>query len=272
MNNPTGLYVIEVVQMKSFPCYLLMIACFFLLAACGREGGSDSAKDLSTNIRIVNGTVIPDEVLPFTVRVLGFTQEGTTSLCTGSFLTPTQVLTAAHCLSPENEYAVLHSGILSAVTSVSVYPNYSPDQLTGDLAIITVQEPYTGPLAILGSLLPFSGQELMVAGFGTTGTNESTDLSLRNGFTTIDTIALESGFLLWAFDTLNESNTCFGDSGGPGFVRFLPEDPWVLVSITTGGIPNCDLGSVSFNTILQKQEHFTWILEQTDGTALVLYY
>ena len=112
-----------------------------------------------------------------------------------------------------------------------------------DLAVVRLAEKVNSPLrpANLSSAIPPKAKSLALRtyGFGLTAIDVPPDGNLRN----IDQKGkLDRKFDRFLFDQSHGQGICFGDSGGPSFLRGTTE----LVSVTTnltryelGGIPGC---------------------------------
>ena len=115
---------------------------------------------------------------PASLQEWGFTAAITTphTLCTGSVISPTKILTAAHCAdSPSGTLVRTNStwafgfGELSAVTSAAIAPGYHG--LYADVAVLTLLTPTSAPPIQLASAAESNaytrpGAQLAVAGFG----------------------------------------------------------------------------------------------------------
>lgn len=134
----------------------------------------------------------------------------------GVLITPTSVLTAAHCGST----SVRIGGKAYTAAEVIRHPAYSAN--TNDLAVVRLSEPVTGiaPIPILRSR-PYVGQPTTLVGFGLGGTDAGTIPGSggvkRAGSTRIDGVT--PTLLAFAFQTRGEANIASGDSGGPAIVQ-----------------------------------------------------
>jgi secreted trypsin-like serine protease len=116
---------------------------------------------------------------PASLTAWGFTAAVTTphTLCTGSVISPTKVLTAAHCTaSPEimavrtNSTLAFAGGDVHPVTQVAINPGWNHGFI-GDVAVLTLGSPTSAPPIQLAdasadSVLTGPGARVSVAGFG----------------------------------------------------------------------------------------------------------
>jgi trypsin len=134
--------------------------------------GTAAAKAPRARASVVGGTPASLSDWGFTAAVLT-----TNSLCTGSVISPTKVLTAAHCTASApamtvrtNSTSAFIGGDVHAVTSVAINPGWTHGFL-GDLALLTLRTPTNAPpiqpvSSSEDSVLTKPGTALSVAGFG----------------------------------------------------------------------------------------------------------
>ncbi|TWU56968.1 Trypsin [Rubripirellula tenax] len=172
--------------------------------------------------RIVDGTRTSDYAA---VGVVGDQANGPG--CTGTLISPTHVLTAAHCSVTDRGRPISDTsgtftvgGRTYQTERVFVHPGYDNNSLANDIAIFQLREPVVGitPEQISRSA-PTVGQQLTLVGFGAGGTGASGHTgdfgTKRVGQTPIDRVTATE--IQWTFAP-GESNTAPGDSGGPAFV------------------------------------------------------
>jgi secreted trypsin-like serine protease len=212
----------------------------------GLAAGSASAKPLARS-SVIGGTVANLQQWGFAVAVLT-----PSSLCTGSVISPTRVLTTAHCVGNPLTMTV-RAGSTSAfaggetrgVSTVAFAPGWA-HSFQNDLAVLTLSAPTTAPPIELASAAEDasytqSGAPLAVAGFGTrnpvifgkakVGLLTTTDVYAR-GCPLPSWAICDSGGRtgLVAFRRLRKGlrhrpvmrTICSGDSGGP-LVANTPE-------------------------------------------------
>ena len=146
------------------------LICVGLLVSAA--AGPAAAKAPRAKASVVGGTRASISDWPFTVAVLT-----PHTLCTGSVLSPTKVLTAAHCVSSPttmtvraNSAAAFSGGEVHAVSAAAINPGWSRG-FFGDLAVLTLRTPTGVPPIQLASVsedsaLTGPGAAVSVAGFG----------------------------------------------------------------------------------------------------------
>jgi secreted trypsin-like serine protease len=217
------------------------VALLCALGLVALSAGSAGAKGPRATASVVGGA-------PASITDWGFTAAVVTphTLCTGSVLSPTKVLTAAHCTaSPPtmvvrtNSTSAFAGGDVHAVTSIAINPAWA-HSFVGDLAIVTLGNPTSAPTIQLAnatedSTLTAPGASLSVAGFGARNPSPIRKPKLGlltaarvfvHGFCPLPTSLLcdaggRSGLVAFrrikrkVFRRPIQRTVCAGDSGGP---------------------------------------------------------
>lgn len=215
---------------------VLVMAC----AAPEREVGS-------IDFPIVDGTPAPDEEAVVLVKVVGGVLR-----CSGTFISPSVVLTAKHCV----QLAGNETKYPTSIVSIGVGPDFgdtvdyrarrtdttpgvylSNSSLTGligqDVATITIHPdrdgnfPEVTPIAVhRGDASELVGQEVTFIGYGNTPAGTSgTKLETTGTVTRVEPGVLYSSM-----------NICEGDSGGPMIVEGSPREVVGVASFGQGTI------------------------------------
>lgn len=194
--------------------------------------------------RIINGTSTS------AYAAVGIVNDG----CTGTLISPTHVLTAAHCTEgvsdQQGSFAV--NGRTFSTTEITDHPQYNSNRFDAgyDISIMELSQAVTGiaPMPIYRQV-PQVGQVLTLVGFGEGGPGNGGGQgdfgNKRVGTTPIDEVTeLHIG---WNFDNNSESNTAPGDSGGPAFLTISGQQ--YIAGITSGGSnDDASIGDFSFDT------------------------
>lgn len=225
--------------------YLLVVG--FVLAGCGASSGAtdQSASD------IIGGT--PTSEKPNVVALYAHVPDaGTGSLCTAEVVSPTVVLSAAHCVHPDevgataNFYVFTGTDVTNlatrgeklAVSEVHWDPLWSKDNLGGghDLSVVILAEPTAiTPMAINRAPLDASlrGSPVTLIGYGL---NDGTTQK-GAGVKRMATVPLSGWDGQFVQTGTGSAGICNGDSGGPVIASLNGVD--TIVGINSFGFMFC---------------------------------
>ncbi len=160
-------------------------------------------------------------------------QRGDYYSCTGTVVNSRSVITAAHCITGITEI-IVETGI-GAVPAVSFdhHPDYDGTE-TNDLGIVIVgQDLDVLAFPVISKYRTMAlGERVIFAGYGVSEIgSETANGNLLAGANTLTRVSRER--LSIDFNSIEQSNTCFGDSGGP--LLSYQNSRWVLAGVTSNG-------------------------------------
>lgn len=193
--------------------------------------------------RIINGQPATKKEMPWIVALsVDFSEAYTVKSCGGSIISPSFILTAAHCLILKNSTerpsvwvnynsSIRSKGNRALVKNFAVHPAYDRNRHVHayDIAILKLWDrlefdDFVKPICLPCKRWDIDGKPLVVAGWGRTETGPKSDVLLR---TTIRVMTFEECRLRYPTDVHDFSNFiticghpldgqfCRGDSGGP---------------------------------------------------------
>lgn len=193
------------------------------------------------NSRIVNGFQASRDQFPYMASVVVRITETQNILCGGTIIQENFILTGAHCVAGRSSFRVgvgsidLNDPIIQAQsTRAIIHPQYNPNNLNNDVALIELPFSLSWTQSIQPAQLPTRSQErqsfeflrTLVAGFGRTA-DDSPDISNRLMYNSLRVIGNSECSAIYGSDVIragtlcargwesNAQNICQGDSGGP---------------------------------------------------------
>ena len=212
--------------------------------------------------------IISGQRCPVFERSIGrldlYDEEDNPGRCTAIIVSPSKILTAAHCF---NEFVfrakITAGGESREVIRVVYHPEarFSGGRFEHDIAIAELESPLSfGVEPVTFAPQPQIGDTIYIVGYGRTSVEADTDVSSDGLFAGMMTVSNISNLFFDALYDGRSSNTCRGDSGGPAY-SFDQKSGKLLLSgiVSSGTIESCTIGDVSTFTSFANLSNIAFI-------------
>jgi hypothetical protein len=171
--------------------------------------------------------------------------------CTGTIVSRHLVLTAAHCLAsgpPSYVFIGPHLGeaFFLDVSSVHIHPEYDPESLEHDIAVVRLLGISPVDPIPLAARPPAPGESARFVGFGYTQINQTGEYGIKH-HTSTPVTEVDPGLFWYGVAT------CDGDSGGPALI--MEDGREAVAGLTTGGDGPC----AEFGVDTRVDIHLDWL-------------
>ncbi|CAK1542350.1 unnamed protein product [Leptosia nina] len=239
--------------------------------------------------RIIGGQQVPSIMIyPYHAGIVATLTSGWTSICGGTLVSNTRVVTAAHCWWDGQSQArtftivlgslkIFSGGTRLATSDIVVHPSWNTKDIVNDIAVVKISRVQFNnniqaiPLPAMSDVNNiFAGVTAIATGFGKmsdaqTGFPQTTQLHhvtlkvLTNAVCqrSFSDVAIHGSHL--CTDGANRVGTCEGDSGGP--LTAVVNNKRTLIGIVSFGLgDSCQAGTPSVYT--RVTAFLTWINAQ----------
>ena len=235
--------------LKSYLSLGVMVCACALMSACGSSSdscslfgtcGADDDGGSSTQFRgasacqaigyvdtkkVANGEQCPVDSASDSSSVvkLIISKGNASGVCTGTVVSPTTILTAAHCFargasSIQIVTTVKGKQTAVAASSYTIHPQWgiSNNVMFNDIAVVKSARRLSAPITpILLSRSPAESEDSVVAGYGQTSNEGRSEANVYAGRAVVDDVSDNHIYIDY---TRSQAHPCRGDSGGALFV------------------------------------------------------
>ncbi len=272
----------------------LSLACSFgLLCSCTSGGSSSDQTDTVSgnacsdlNIKILNGEQCKQSISPVVLVIALANDRSFGATCSGTLITPTTVLTAAHCLVFDTPVtmAVRAGPQTLAVSEVIPHPLYPYSGLSSGLVPVTnydigiiklAKASSITPVSIVGSRSVGKNEQLAVFGYGLDqydkGVEEYGVDALKA--THVRVSDRQENLIITSYDD-TKTGACEGDSGGP--LTAQVDGSTAIVGVVQGGTnpdhpqaAGCGDGYFDVFTAVHESDVFNFITSHAPGVNVL---
>jgi V8-like Glu-specific endopeptidase len=227
------------------------------LTPCGVVSGQTAG-----SVAIVNGSSCADSTASVAYLKLKDKDDKLVATCSGTVISSTAVLTAAHCLDGTSSLTINFGSKEIPAASFSYHPGYKgTDSDSIDVGVIIAASPLGQPIVpLLASRDARVGETVVIAGYGqsTLGGGAGT---LRAGATSLSEVGT---YYLVTSAGSNGSGACPGDSGGPVLVSI--DGYWAVAGATSTLSGPCVVATNRFANI-RNPAAWSFILSKAPDAA-----
>ncbi len=194
--------------------------------------------------RIIGGVDADQDTLTWIVR-MSINESG---LCTGSFVSPTTLLTASHCVRSDSKVFIKRYEVNSV--NIVEFPGTSDKVEPNDLAIVLFPPGTAKKWSRIASAPPKIGEKVNMLGYGSCTSWDGDDTGTRRcrGSNKISSLGGSHGMI--RTDNSNGVAVSPGDSGGPMY-----RDDESIIGVASGG----GYGEGSSHVNLFLKDNIAWM-------------